>query len=134
MPASRGSVTVDLLKGIANGIALAFAFLAVGAIRAVILILAGHTLAPLSTKDERMLAFYIGAFAFGGALVGLARPYMTSNRRTYVVYSIAGAAAAIVLTMGFDDRAAWPLWAAGAALGCAMAHGVIRARTMSPDA
>jgi hypothetical protein len=131
----RGALA-DLLKGIVSGVAFALVFLAIGVIRAAIVLLFGHARPSIGADVVRLIAYYIGAFAFAGGLVGLARPYATTDARTYVAYGIAGSAGMLVLAMALDGgRRHWLSIVlevgAGAMIGCAMAHGILSSRAKS---
>ena len=110
----------------------AAAALGVGAIRALILRLAGTEL-RVGLNDIRVLAFYVGALVLAGALVGAVHSSLRNRAGTAVAFAVAGALVmngiAVVLDWQSYD---WVIGLAmgffGALLGLAAGYGMAKAR------
>lgn len=111
-------------QGAAVGSALGLALVAVGFVRFAFFLLTGGRTRP-NTETEthtmiRVLSFYVGGFAVGGALFGAMRPLLRGRTGVYIGCMIAGVIVTFAVLIADRETFGtlpWPFWILFAALG-----------------
>ena len=119
--------------GAALGVAAGTLLVGVGLLRAALFLLGGGRIAAPEAAELRMLAFYVGGFGAGGALIGALRPLLRGTAGAYVGCMLAGVVVMLAIVLGDKGslEAADPFElmlfsALGATFGAAAAHGFTR--------
>ena len=129
------TVALDVGKGAAVGIAIAGGLMAIGLVRFVVYLFGGRgSISWPSAADLRMPGFYIGSFAFAGALLGAVRPLLRTKAGMYVGQMVGGIIVMCGITLSdlrsfaaFDAQDWGFAIICGALFGAAGAYGWFRA-------
>ncbi len=125
----------DVVRGAGYGAALALFFIGIGVLRAVVALISGAHMNPLTPEDARVLVFYVGGFTVAGALLGFLLRRLDAMLLKYLGFMAGGAVVMLAIATGDQgglralDRTDWiALPALGGALGLAVGYGFLRNR------
>lgn len=124
-----------IARGAAWGAGAGALLIGIGLIRAFFVVLGGRRIEALAGKDLRVLAFYVGGFAIGGATFGALRPLLRGTVGIYVGCMLVGVIVMLAIALGDQgklgalDAVDWvALPAMGMLFGGAVAYGYTRSR------
>jgi dipeptide/tripeptide permease len=116
--------------GALAGAAVGALCIGVGILRALVAIVFGAHMAPLTSADIRGLTFYVGGFVAAGLLISAIWPLLTSRFDRYVGFSLAGTVVMIAILaadkggLPAHDRTDWIVAVVlGIVFGCAFGWG-----------
>ena len=89
-----------IARGATLGAAAGTLLVCVGLIRVVIALLAGGRIGAPGARDLRLLAFYVGGFAVGGAVFGALRPLLRGTAGVYDGCMLVGVIVMLAIALG----------------------------------
>jgi hypothetical protein len=107
MTALLRTAASNVAHGLLRGLLVGLALIGLGLLRAVLVIVAGHSVVGPTVSDARPLAFYVAGFSLAGGVAGAFRLFVHHAFWRYVVFSVAGLIAVATIVAGGDAQMQW---------------------------